>query len=139
MSGTYRLVSWVTTAIGTSMDIALVLLAISALLGAATGLRFKALALVPIALLIALVSAAVLRVSGFGTGGGIVVIIGCLVLNQATYLLIQIGGLGYGDSNPSLDDVFDDVPRTGREQAVDNNYGHYNKRAPSRPSFPPEI
>lgn len=120
------------------MDIALVLLAVSALIGAATGLRFKAFALVPIALLIALVSAAVLRLSGFGTGGGIVVIIGCLVLNQATYILVQIVGLGYGDSNLSLNDVFDGVPSSGREQAVDNNHGHY-KRAPSRPSFPPEI
>jgi hypothetical protein len=53
------------------MDIALVLLAVSALIGAAAGLRFKAFALVPIALLIAFVSAAVLRVSGFGTGGAL--------------------------------------------------------------------
>ena len=42
------------------MDIAPVLLGASALIGAAAGLHFKALALVPIALLIALVSAAVL-------------------------------------------------------------------------------
>ena len=120
------------------MDIALGLIAVSALIGAAASLRFKALALVPIALLIAFISAAVLRVSGFGAGGGIVVIIGCLMLNQATYILVQIVGLGYGDSNLSLDDVFDGVPGPGREQAVDNNQGHY-KRAPSRSPFPPEI
>jgi hypothetical protein len=57
------------------MDIALVLLAASALIGATAGLRLKAFALAPIALLIALVSTAVLRLHGFGPGSGIVIII----------------------------------------------------------------
>ena len=72
------------------MDIAPVLLGASALIGAAAGLHFKALALVPIALLIALVSAAVLRKNGFEARGGIVIIIGWLILDQAAYILVQI-------------------------------------------------
>jgi hypothetical protein len=75
------------------MDIALVLLAASALIGATAGLRLKAFALAPIALLIALVSAAVLRLHGFGSGSGIVIVVACLVLNQAAYILVQIFGL----------------------------------------------
>ena len=69
------------------MDIALVLLAASALIGATAGLRLKVFALAPIALLIALVSAAVLRMHGFGSGSGIVIVVACLVLNQAAYIL----------------------------------------------------
>ena len=72
------------------MGITLVLLAASALIGAITGLRLKVFALVPIALLIALVSAAVLHMNGFGPGSGIVIIIAGLSLNQAAYILVQI-------------------------------------------------
>lgn len=64
--------------------------AASALVGAAAGLRLKVFALVPIALLIALVSAAVLHMNGFGPGSGIVIIIACLGLNQAAYILVQL-------------------------------------------------
>ena len=53
------------------MGITLVLLAASALIGAAAGLGLKVFALVPIALLIALVSAAVLHMNGFGPRSGI--------------------------------------------------------------------
>ena len=105
------------------MDIALVLLAASALIGATAGLRLKVFALAPIALLIALVSAAVLRMHGFGSGSGIVIIVACLVLNQAAYILVQIFGLGSRVSDPSLDDVTDGEPGPGREQAVDDDHG----------------
>ena len=76
--------------LGSSMGSTLVLLAASALIGAAAGLRLKVFALVPIALLIALVSAAVLHMNGFGPGSGIVIIIACLGLNQAAYILVQL-------------------------------------------------
>jgi hypothetical protein len=54
-----------------------VLLFTSALIGAAAGLRFKVFALVPIAILLALASAAVLHKNDFGTGSGIATIIAC--------------------------------------------------------------
>jgi hypothetical protein len=119
------------------MDIALILLTASALIGATAGLRLKAIALAPIALLIALVSAAVLRMHGFGPGSGIVIIIACVVLNQAAYLLVELLGLRSGVSDLSLDDVADGEPGPGREQAVDDDHGD-QKPPPSRPPFPPE-
>ena len=71
------------------MDIVLVLLATSVLAGAAVGFRLKALALVPIALLIALFSATVLHMNGFGPGSGIATIVACLVSYQAALLLFK--------------------------------------------------
>ena len=119
------------------MDIALILLAASALIGATAGLRFKVFVLAPIALLIALVSAAVLHRHGFGSGSGIVIVVACLVLNQAAYILVQIFGLSFRASDLSLDDVTDGEPGPGREQAVDDDHGD-QKPPPSRPPFPPE-
>ena len=69
------------------MNIVLVLLATSVLIGAIAGLRMKAFVLVPIALLIALVAAAALRVHGFGPESGIAIIVACLALNQVAYVL----------------------------------------------------
>ena len=83
------------------MDIIVVMLATSALAGAAVGFRLKALALVPIALLIAVFSATVLHMNGFGRGSGIASIAACLILNQAAYIVVQIFGPGLA-SNRSL-------------------------------------
>ena len=110
------------------MDIALILLAASALVGAAAGLQMKALALVPIA---AVFSAAVLHVNGFEPGSGIVIIIGCLVLNQAAYVLVQIFGLS-SRYHLSVDDDADRVPASRREQAIDDNHGN-QRPSPFRP------
>jgi hypothetical protein len=115
------------------MDIALVLIAASALVGVAAGLRLKAFALVPVALVIALLSAAVLHRNGFGPGGGIVIIIGCLVLNQAAYILVQVLASGLTPA-ASLDDVIDGEPRADGHQAIDDDHG-YQKPAPT---FPPD-
>ena len=68
-----------------------VLLALSVLTGIAAGLRFQVFVLVPIALSIGLLSAAILRMHGFGSGSGIALTIACLVLDQAAYMLVQIG------------------------------------------------
>ena len=84
------------------MDIVLVLLVTSALAGAAVGFRLKALALVPIGLLIAAFAAAVLHANGFGAGRGIATIVACLVLNQAAYILVQVLGPGIA-SDRTLD------------------------------------
>jgi hypothetical protein len=123
--------------LASSMDIALVLLATSALIGATAGLRLKAFALAPIALLIVIVSAAVLRMHGFGPVSGIVIIIACLVLNQAAYLLVELLGFRSGVSYLSLDDVSEGEPGPGREQAVDDDQGD-QEQPPSRPLHPPE-
>ena len=96
------------------MNITPVLLSVSGLIGATVGLRFKALTIVPVALLIAFISATVLHRNGFELAGGIVVIIGCLVLNQAAYIMVQILGLGPDHSIPSTSDVADGVPGSGR-------------------------
>lgn len=74
-----------------NINIAVVgLLAFSMLFGALAGLRFKILVLVPSALLIAFFSAAVLHMNDFGPWSGIAIVIACLILNQAAYLIVQI-------------------------------------------------
>jgi hypothetical protein len=78
------------TPLASSIYSAGVLLALSSLIGAAAGLRFTVFALVPIATSLAFVSAAVLHINGFGAGSGIVVIMACLALNQAAYIIVQI-------------------------------------------------
>jgi hypothetical protein len=62
----------------------------SLLIGALASLRFKIFVLVPTALLIALVSAVVLHRNGFGPWSGIAIMMSCLFLNQAAYLIVQI-------------------------------------------------
>jgi hypothetical protein len=119
------------------MDIALVLLAASALIGATAGIRLKVFALAPIALLIAFVSAAVLRIHGFGSRSGIAIIVACLILSQAAYVLVQFFGHRSHTSELSLDDATDGEPGHGREQAIDDDQGD-QKPPPSRPFFPPE-
>jgi hypothetical protein len=89
-----------------------VLLAVSLLIGAAAGLRYKVFVLVPIATSLAFVSAAVLHINGFGAGSGIVVIVACLALNQAAYIIVQI----FAQTAPLIsDDRADNVPGAGRE------------------------
>ena len=104
------------------MDIVLVLLATSVLAGAAVGFRLKALALVPIALLIAVFSAAILHMNGFGPGSGIATIVACLVSNQAAYVLVQILGPGLA-SDRSLDNVLDGEPHPARRGTMRQTAG----------------
>jgi hypothetical protein len=116
------------------MDIALVLMAASALIGAGVGLRLKVFVLAPIAILIALVAAVVLRMHGFESSSGIAIIVACLVLNQAAYILVQIFGLGTGGSYLSLDDVCDGNPSPGRQQDIHGDYGKQKPQPPGPPS-----
>jgi hypothetical protein len=104
------------------MDIVSILLFTSALIGAVAGLRFKVFVLVPIAVLIAVVSSAVLHTNDFGTGSGIATIIACLVLNQAAYVIIQIF---IPATNLLFDDVADGEPSAGREQGVRGDNGDH--------------
>ena len=69
------------------MQTVIILLALSALLGFATGLRFKIPALAALSVLIALSSAIIVRASGFEFATGIIVIVGCLTVSQLAYVL----------------------------------------------------
>ena len=111
------------------MDITVpVLLFTSALIGAAAGLRYKVFVLVPIALLIALGSAAVLHMNDFRTESGIAAITACLVLNQAAYMIVQICA---PPAHLISDDKADSVPSSGREQAVRRDNGDDGNQKPS--------
>lgn len=117
--------SWFDDGRATSMDITVpVLLFTSALIGAAASLRYTVFVLVPIALLIALGSAAVLRVNEFGTGSGIATITACLVLNQAAYMIVQI----FTPAALISDDGTDGEPSSGREQGVHDDNGNDNQK-----------
>jgi hypothetical protein len=111
------------------MDITVpVLLFTSALIGAAAGLRYKVFVLVPIAILIALVSAAVLHANDFSAGSGIATITASLVLNQAAYIIVQI----FIPASPLLSqDVADSVPGAGRKQAVHGENGENSNQKPA--------
>ncbi len=113
------------------MAIALIFLAASALIGAAAGLYLKALALVPIASLLAVFSAAALHVNGFGPRSGIFIVIGCLILNQAAYLVVQVLGSRLV-SDPSFDNVTDGEPRAGRQHAIEDDHSYQKPAQPFR-------
>ena len=101
------------------------LLFTSALIGAAAGLRYKVFVLVPIALLIALGSAAVLRTNDFRTESGIATITACLVLNQAAYMIVQI----FAPTDHLIsDDGADSEPSSGREEDVHGDNGNDNQK-----------
>jgi hypothetical protein len=68
------------------LTIILILLALSTMMGMATGLTFKVQGLIPVSVLIAISSAVVLRSAGFGPVGGVSVIAACLVVAQLAYL-----------------------------------------------------
>jgi hypothetical protein len=63
------------------------LLVVSAVLGLILGLRFAWTAFLVSALVVALVSAAILRKAGFGSLEGITIIVVCLTLNQVACLI----------------------------------------------------
>ena len=75
------------------MNAIFVLLAVSAVLGVALGLRFRWPAILVSGLLLSIVSAAVLQKAGFGDVEGIAIIFLCLVVNQIAYLIgVRIHG-----------------------------------------------
>ena len=72
------------------MQTVIILLALSALLGFATGLRFKIPAVAALSVLIVLSSAIIVRASGFEFATGIIVIVGCLTVSQLAYVLSSV-------------------------------------------------
>lgn len=69
------------------MNIVLIALTASTLLGLAIGLVFRVWIMAPIALLVAFASAIVLHSHGFGFVEGVLVTVACLFANQAAYLI----------------------------------------------------
>jgi uncharacterized membrane protein YkgB len=67
------------------MTLVFTLLATSAMLGLATGLLFRVLALGMVSLLVVVSSAIALRAHGFGFAAGVSVMVGCLVVSQIAY------------------------------------------------------
>jgi hypothetical protein len=98
-----------------NVTVALVLMIASGLLGFATGLFFQVLALVPVSLLIAFLSAIALQARGFGFAGGVSVTVGCLAISQIAY--IAAGLLMFGPHRAeslAQEEVDDDPDRRGK-------------------------
>jgi hypothetical protein len=68
------------------MSAAIILLALSALIGFALGTSFSWVAILISSALLAVLSSAVLQIQGFGALPGIAIVAGCLTVNQAAYL-----------------------------------------------------
>ena len=69
------------------MDVILLLLAASAIVGLVFGLYFSWIAIVASGLVLAIVSATVLQKEGFGIFAGISTVVACLTVNQLAYLV----------------------------------------------------
>jgi len=116
--------------LASSTNLVVVLLAASALIGAIAALRFKVFVLAPIALLISLVSAAVLHMNDFGAGSGVAIVIACLVLNQAAYLIVHV----YTPAFALLsNEAANSVPSPRREQDIYDDNG--NQKPPPSATF----
>jgi hypothetical protein len=109
----------------------LLLLMLSAASGFAVGKsHFSWRAILATGLVLAPLSAAVLRSQGFGAHSGISVIAACLMLNQIAYLIGAARGDNGGPSQEGLPhNQADDVPRDGR----DNDIRRENYRQQSVP------
>jgi hypothetical protein len=84
------------------------LLALSLATGFAIGTSLKWFAIVTSGAILAMLSAAVLQIAGFGAVAGIGIIVACLIVNQAAYLM----GLMRRDWSPH--EQSDEEPRDSR-------------------------
>jgi hypothetical protein len=69
------------------MSAAFILLTLSAATGLALGMLFSWLAIAASSIGLAILSAAVLQIAGFGALSGIAIIVACLTVNQLAYVL----------------------------------------------------
>jgi hypothetical protein len=69
------------------MTVVIVPLALSALIGFALGAWFSWPAIVACSIGLAMLSAAVLQITGFGALSGIAIIVACLTVNQLAYVM----------------------------------------------------
>ena len=72
------------------MRAALILLALSAVIGFALGTRFSWLAIAASSVGLAIISAAVLQIIGFGALSGIAIIVACLTVTQLAYVTVLV-------------------------------------------------
>jgi hypothetical protein len=75
---------------GTGMTVAIVLLALSAGTGLVLGTSLKWYAIPISSLPLALLSAAVLQIAGFGALSGIAIVVACLTLSQIAYVIMGV-------------------------------------------------
>jgi hypothetical protein len=84
------------------MNVVIIVLALSAVIGFALGPSFSWLAIAVSSAALVVLSSALLHVQGFGAVSGIVIVSACLTLNQIAYL---VGGyvhhLGYLTKRPT--------------------------------------
>ncbi|RTL49148.1 MAG: hypothetical protein EKK40_15780 [Bradyrhizobiaceae bacterium] len=115
------------------MDTVLILSALSAALGFATGLRFNVFAMAAVSVLLALGSAIVLRAHGFGAAGGILVVVVCLLASQIAYLagVMSVRGAGI-----LADDISGGRPDDNRQGDVGDDEKKQDPHPPRPPSAP---
>jgi hypothetical protein len=94
------------------MNTVLVLLAVSAATGFAVGTAFTWFAILISGAAIAMIFAAVLQTMGFGAMAGISIIVACLTVNQAAYLL------GVDRRRSLIQKQAGDEPREGRNSEI---------------------
>jgi hypothetical protein len=114
----------------------LVALAVSALLGLATGLLFRAWVNAIVAPIIAFGSAIALASHGFEFFKGVLVTVACLVVSQVAYFVGLFVESRVGIANFLADDVLDDQPGDNREHQIGGEQEE-RREHPSRPP-PPE-
>jgi hypothetical protein len=107
-----------------------ILLALSALSGFVAGKYFSWLALVVEGAVLAPLSVVVLQRQDFTTLPGISIIIACLAINQAAYVIaIRLkNDPNEGDTEVHLPQQrFDDVPRDGRNDDIHHKHERHQK------------
>jgi hypothetical protein len=114
------------------MTTLLALFAASALTGLAVGLLFRAWAVGLASLLVALLSAVLLDLNGFGLASGVAITIGCLVICQGFYLVGAFFISRDRFAKYLTQDAIDGEPDNGREHGVSDEHEERND-GPSRP------
>jgi hypothetical protein len=108
------------------MTVAIILFALSALIGFALGRLFAWPAIAAASVGLAVLSSAVLQIQGFGAFSGIAIVVICLTLSQVAYL-----GGGWARHKHLFDKKADEEPRDRRDNEVARNRQEQQK-APSQ-------
>jgi hypothetical protein len=119
------------------MIVVLVALAASALLGLATGLRFRVSANAIVAPVVAFGSALALASRGFSFLQGALVTVACLFVSQLAYLIGVALASPAGIADHLVEDVPDNQPGEDREHGVAGEQEEERGEHPPRPP-PPE-
>ena len=130
------------------MTAAFVLLALSAATGLAVGTSFSWFAILISSIGLAVLSAVVLQIGGFGALSGIAIIVACLTVNQLAYFLgVTLANHGSKDKNfperhdkaadagdlvnlEQLHGQFDTVPSDNGQSSISNK-GDRNENTPT--------